>query len=253
LVCETYFKGESFIHRLDPRAKLVAAAGFCLVVALSHRVPVLVVGLALGIALALAARLHATGLLKRLVAVNVFVLMIALLLPWTTPGRALFEVGSLAFSAQGLAAAGVIALKSNAIVLAVTALVSTVEITSLGHALVHLKVPEKLAHLLLFSVRYIDLLHHEYRRLATAMKVRCFRPGINLHTYRSLGNLVGMLLVRSFDRSHRVVAAMKCRGFRGRFYVLDHFALAGRDVAFAAGALLVTLVLALAEFLWLRN
>jgi len=253
LVCETYFKGESFIHRLDPRAKVIVAAAFSLVVALSHSVPVLGAALMLSAALVLAARLPAAATLKRLAAVNAFVLMIALLLPWTTPGRALFEVGSLAFSEQGLAAAGAIALKSNAIVLAVTALVSTVEITSLGHALVHLKVPEKLAHLLLFSVRYIDVLHHEYRRLATAMKVRCFRPRMNLHTYRSLGNLVGMLLVRSLDRSHRILAAMKCRGFRGRFYMLDHFTLTGRDVVFAGGALLVTLVLAFAEFLWLRN
>ncbi|NIA21645.1 MAG: cobalt ECF transporter T component CbiQ [Anaerolineaceae bacterium] len=249
MVCETYFKGESFMHRLDPRVKLVAAGAFCMVLALSHRAEVLVAGLVLGIGLALVARLPPANLLKRMAAVNAFVLMTALLLPWTTPGRSLLEVGPLAFSVEGLAMAGLIALKSNAIVLAVTALLSTVEITRLGHALVHLKVPEKLAHLLLFSVRYIDLLHHEYRRLATAMKVRSFRPRMNLHTYQSLGNLVGMLLVRSFDRSQRIMAAMKCRGFRGRFYVLDHFSIRRQDIAFAVGSLMIVATLIVMEWL----
>ena len=82
----------------------------------------------------------------------------------------------------------------------------------LGHALGHLHVPRKLAHLLLFTVRYLDVLDREYRRLRAAMKVRSFRPRMSLHTYRAYGYLVGMLLVRSFDRSERMLAAMKCRG-----------------------------------------
>ena len=46
---------------------------------------------------------------------------------------------------------------------------------------------------------------------------------MNGHSYRTFGYLVGMLLVRSFDRSERVLAAMKCRGFRGQYWLLDHF------------------------------
>ena len=61
------------------------------------------------------------------------------------------------------------------------------------------------------------------------MKMRGFRPRMNWHTYRTYGYLVGMLLVRSLERSERIVAAMKCRGFRGRFYLLDHFAFSSAD------------------------
>ena len=52
-----------------------------------------------------------------------------------------------------------------------------------------------------------------------------------------LPGLVGMLLVKSFDRADRIVAAMKCRGFRGRFYVLHHFAFARRDLLFGVASL----------------
>ena len=68
------------------------------------------------------------------------------------------------------------------------------------------------------------------------MKVRCFQPGLNRHTYRTVGYLVGMLLVRSFDRSERILSAMLCRGFAGRYYVLDHLCLGRADAAFSTAA-----------------
>lgn len=53
-----------------------------------------------------------------------------------------------------------------------------------------------------------------------AMQARGFKPSTNKHTYRSYAWLVGMLLVKSWDRAERVHEAMKCRGFHGRFYTL---------------------------------
>ena len=120
-----------------------------------------------------------------------------------------------------------------------TFFMATMDAVKLGHALSRLHVPDKLTHLFLFTVRYIDVLEHEYRRLLTAMKMRCFHPRMNLHTYRSLAYLVAMLMVKSFDRSHRILAAMKCRGFQGKFYVLEDFALSRADLMFSASALLV--------------
>ena len=176
-------------------------------------------------------------------------LLLWLILPFTTYEPALFHIGPLSVMKAGVELAAAITLKANAIVLALTVFLGTLEVTTLGHALVHLRVPEKLAHLFLFTVRYIDMLHHEYHRLRAAMKVRCFRPRMNRHTYRTYGYLVGMLLVKSLDRSDRIVAAMKCRGFRGRFYVLDHFKFRGRDALFGALALATLAVLAWVEWM----
>ena len=77
---------------------------------------------------------------------------------------------------------------------------------------------------------------------------RGFRPRLDRHTYRSLGYLVGMLLVRSFDRAERILAAMKCRGFQGHFFILDHFAFGRRDAAFCVAA--TVLVFALLAMEW---
>jgi len=243
VVCETFCKGDSIVHRLDPRGRVVVALLFSLVVAVATSLPVLGVGAALAVAGAFAARLPLLPTVKRMLTVNAFMLLLWLVLPWSSGGEALFHIGGAAFGARGALIAARTTLKANAIVLGLTVLLGTVEVARLGHALHHLRVPAKLIHLLLFTVRYIDVVHHEYARLRTAMRVRCFQPRMSRHTYRSLGYLVGMLLVHSFERSERILAAMKCRGFRGRFYVLDHFAFARRDGLFglAAGAALTSL------------
>jgi cobalt/nickel transport system permease protein len=243
MVCATFSQGNSVIHRLDPRARVLAAAAFALVVALTARLEALRAGVAVALALALLARLPAGPLLRRLAGLNAFMLLLWLLLPLTTPGTSAWQIAGLSFSREGLLMAAAITLKANAIVLALTALLATLELTVLGHALWHLRVPEKLIHLFLFTVRYIDVLHHEYHRQREAMRVRCFRPRMNRHTYRTVGYMVGMLLVRSLDRSERIVAAMKCRGFRGHFYVLHHFSFARRDAAFALVSLLALFAL----------
>jgi len=246
--CETFCQGDSVIHRLDPRVRVVAALAFSVLVAVGSRFPVILAALALVIAAAVIARLPLAPTLKRLATLNVFMALVVVVLPFSMPGRNLFSIGQFAFTMEGLLRAAAIALKANTILLALTVLVSTIELPRLGHALSHLHVPQKLTLLFLFTVRYIDVLHHEYRRLADAMKVRCFRAHLNLHTLRSLGYLVGMLLVNSLDRSERVAGAMKCRGFRGKFWILHHFSMARRDVVFAAGTLAVLLLLAFGEW-----
>lgn len=238
------FHGDTCIHRLDPRTRLLACAALSVLIAVAQRPAAPGVGLGIAAVLAALARLPLVPTLKRLAAVNVFMALLILTLPFSIPGAALFVIGPAAFSREGLGRALEITLKGNAIVLYITALLTTVELARLGHALSRLRVPHKLTQLFLFMVRYSHVLQREHARLASAMRVRCFRPRMSFHTFRSLGYLVGMLLVRSLDRSQRILAAMKCRGFGGRYYVLEDLALGRLDVVFGAAcmALLAALV-----------
>lgn len=228
-----HFHGHTVIHRLDPRLRVIAAFAFSLVVAVCQQPLTALLGLAASVAALAAARLPWHAISGRVKELNIFMALIVAITPFSTPGEPIFQLWWLSYTWQGLVFAGVIALKGNAIVLMLTALLSTMEAVTLGHALDHLKVPTKLIHLLLFTVRYVDVLHHEYIRLRQAMKARCFKAGMNNHTYRSLGHLVAVLLIRSFDRSERILNAMKCRGFKGQFWLLEHFHASGRDTAFA--------------------
>jgi cobalt/nickel transport system permease protein len=244
----THGHRSGYFGTIDPRARLVAAVAFSVLVVMTSRMAPLglalsaaAVGVALsGCPLALVA--------KRLLPLNLLMALLVVVLPLTTPGSIVWQLGPMHFSQEGLRLAVTIAVKGNAVLMAIIVLLGTMDATTLGHALHHLHVPEKLAHLLLFTVRYLDVLHREYLRLRAAMKVRGFRPRMDRHTCRSFGSLVGMLLVRSFDRADRIAAAMKCRGFRGRFYLLDHFAFARRDGVFCAVCLALLLALSWMEW-----
>lgn len=133
--------------------------------------------------------------------------------------------------------AALITLKSNAILCAFAGLVAGLPSASVGRGLRTLRVPASLCQLLLFALRYTHLIADEYGRLASAMRIRAFRPRCNLHTYRSYAYLVGMLLVRSWERAERVYNAMLCRGFDGRFHSLKDRPLGLRDLAAGVGCL----------------
>ncbi len=223
----------SYIGRIDPRARLVAAVALSVMLAAALDLAVLGLGLAVAILALVPSGLPLRVVLRRLLPLNVLILLMGMVLLMTADGPLL---------------AATIALKGNAIVLTLLVLLGSLEATTLGHTLSHLRVPDKLTQLLLFTVRYLDVLHREYLRLRAAMKIRGFRPRMDRHTYRAYGYLVGMLLVRSFDRAERIVAAMKCRGFRGRFYLLDHFHFSRRDVPFCIAS--IALISAMAVLEW---
>jgi cobalt/nickel transport system permease protein len=227
---EVFIGGNSVIHGLDPRAKIVAAFTFSIVVAVCDRFAALAFAVGVSVALILMARLPLKEVLRRLIIVNGLILFLWLFLPFTFQGTPLFTAGPLTATREGIAYAAVITLKSNAIIMALMALVATVPIFSIGRAMRHLQVPSTMAYLFLFTYRYIHVIYTEYQRLTTAIKIRGFRPATNMHTYRTYAYLVGMILVKSHDRSQRVRAAMLCRGFQGRFYDLSEFAFRSADL-----------------------
>ncbi len=237
----------SGMGRLDPRARVVAALVFALVIVSLQDIGPLCIGLCLAFGMLAATRLPVGKTLKRMVMMDTFIIFMIALLPFTIPGETAFTVLGVPASWEGIDKAIRIGLKANAVVLALMALVGSMDPTTLGHALSRLRLPVNLVHLLLFTVRYIDVIHHEYAHLRIAMKCRGFRPGTNRHTYQSFGYLVGMMLVRSLDRSERILAAMKCRGFTGRLVLLDDMTMRARDYVFMAGLVLVLAGLCILE------
>jgi len=123
-----------------------------------------------------------------------------------------------------------ISIKSNAMMLMLIALAASTPIFFMGHAMHQLKIPKNIVHLFFFTYRYIHAIYREYLRLKNSIKIRGFIPKTNLHTYKTFAYMVGMLLVRSFDRAHRVHNAMLCRGFKGDLYSLKKFSFKTNDI-----------------------
>lgn len=247
---ETAFEqGASFVHRLDPRVRLLAAAAFSIVVALATRFQVLLPAGFGALLLAALAGLPSGAMVRRIMVVNGLILLLWFFLPFTVSGRTWFHMGPLAVTREGILYATRITLKSNAIVLILIVLVSTMPVYTLGRAMRSLRVPRKLVQLLFFTYRYVHVILREYQRLSTAARIRGFQPRTNLHTYRTYALLLGMLLVKSYERAERVRAAMLCRGFQGRFYDLADLEIRTGDIVMAGFLGLGIATLALLEWL----
>ncbi len=208
---------QSSLLMIDPRARIITTLLFALAVVSSDQVIVLLCAFLLSVIATFFAKLTLLKTLKRLVVMDAFMLYLLIILPFTVEGDQLFSVFGLQGSWQGLEQAIIIALKANSVVLMLFSLVSNLSASALGSALQAMKISNKLIQLLLFTMRYLSVISEELQRLRRSMRARSFVMGFNLHSWQSIGNLIGMMLVRSMQRSERILKAMKCRGYNGQF------------------------------------
>lgn len=212
----------AWLEGLDARGRLIGCLLFAVTCVSVHSLIALWMACTASVVLLVFARLPRAAVLKRVLPFEVFILILVLFIPFSVAGEPIGKLlGVLDYSEQGLLRAQQVFLRANAILLCSLTLLATVLPETIGHAMARLGFPQKLVHLFLMTVRYVSVLAQEYQRLRTAMRARAFTPASNLHTWRSYGWLMGMMLVRSLERSDRVLQAMKCRGYDGRFPVID--------------------------------
>lgn len=245
MIDEPLSRGQSLLHRLAPRWKLVAAA--CLTVGMAplQTTHAAWAALGLGVLLLLVARLPLRLVRVRLGAANGLFLLLILSLSLTYPGErwATWQ----AIRVDGLLLGLQIAIKGNAMLCVMLALVCTSSVAALAQGLRALGAPQKLVLLLAFSYRQLFVTAAEFERRRLACRARCFTPRMSMHTYRTMAHLLGQSLLGSLDRAQRIQDAMAMRGFTGTFHTLDSHVRTQRGegalvaIALVAGASLVAL------------
>lgn len=243
--------GNSLFHRWDVRFKLVALLGFILLL-VSTRSPwsgLIAIVIALGAVLL--SRLPLLRVGQRILAISGFLSLFLLLLPLTAvsrPGDTLLVFGQfdwLSFNLRGLQLALAIVGKACAVALLMEPLLATAALPRTIEGLTRLGVPEKVGQMILLSHRYIFVFIEEARRMSVGMQVRGFQRRADLATLQVMGNFLGMLFVRSFERTERVHAAMQARGYQERFPAPSYFRVTAGDWIHAAVWLLLGVALLL--------
>lgn len=229
---EPFSTGSSPVHRLDPRVRLAATAAGSVCLALLTRPEAAALSLVLCGLLLACSRPPVGPLLRRWAALNGFMLFLWLTVPLTMNGEVLATWGPVRITLPGVKLAALTTLKANAVLFLFLALAAGMPSPTMGRALERLHCPAKLVFLFLFTYRHLHVIAAEYARLAAAARLRGFVPGVNLHSYRTIGFLLGMVLVRSYDRSMRVHEAMRLRCFAGQFHGVARFEAAPRDAVF---------------------
>ncbi len=244
-----FAEGHSWMHGVDPRLRVIGAVVFAAVVAVSYEFAVLFAALILSLSMALSARLAFREVVHRLLAPLIFLLLLWAVLPWSYEGDALTTLGPVVITRPGVTLCAQISVKTVSLMVAFMALLATMTVDTLGHAMNRLRLPDKMVYMLLITYRYLFVIEQEYQRLVRAMKIRNFHPKTNLHSYRTYAYLVGMLFVRASERARRVHGAMICRGFNGRFVSLRGYPPRLRNPVFCLFAVLSLVMLVALEWL----
>ena len=250
MIEEKFAYGSSFIHKLDPKIRILALIILSFATALCDNLYLAVIYFVISIVLIAMAGLNRLDVLKRLKPVFWFLLMIWIILPLTFDGDIMYRFYWLKITYQGLILCCKITIKSITIMLIFTALIATMTIASLGSGLHKIHVPDKMVFLILMSYRYISVIEEEYKRLLRAAKFRGFKPGTNVHSYKTFAYIAGMLFVRASLRAQRVHQAMLCRGFNQKFHTLDDYPPNRLNSIFLMGVSGASLSLVLLEIIW---
>ncbi|GAB6097332.1 cobalt ECF transporter T component CbiQ [Desulfatiferula olefinivorans] len=220
--------------RFDPRLKVMLLIWMSVLIAVAKSPCCLGAGAVLAGIAACFSGLTAREVLTGLLPVNGMVVFLWLVVPFSLPGEVLWTLGPFSASSEGIRLALLITAKANILMLSFIVYTASTPLVVTGQALSRLGLSGKLTRLLLFTYRYIAVIHDEYRRMKTAMIIRGFVPKTSLHTYRTYACLLGMVLVKSAARAERVHQAMLCRGFDGRFHSLSEFSFHRRDAVLLA-------------------
>jgi len=230
----------SLLHRWDVRCKIVTILAYSFMVAALQHIGSALVAIAISCLVLVVSRASLSRVTMRLLAIAGFVSMFIVVMPFTVPARdgdTVFVINQMTWlgvNLRGLLLAATIAAKAVAITLLMEPLLSTAPLPVTLQGLSRLGAPEIIGQMVLLSYRYLHVFRHEARRMSAGMQVRGFRKRTDIATLRAVANFLGMLFVRSFERTERVFDAMRARGYKGKMPEQLELKLHGADLL-AAG------------------
>jgi cobalt/nickel transport system permease protein len=231
VVLERWSRGNSAVHRIDPRAKIVGLLVFLIVVATAHRnLPALTSGLSV---------LLLVTFFRARVPVIAAVLRAGVVLPFT----AVFAV--ISWWAGEPARALAILLKSYLSTLAVMAVVSTTPLPALMRGMEQTGCPRFLLTVAQFLYRYLFVISEEAQHMSKAAASRGAgtRGWVGGRSrFRAAAGALAVLFARSYGRAEDIHRAMLARGFQGSFRTLDALRFTVVDGLFVSLACLVPIL-----------
>jgi cobalt/nickel transport system permease protein len=138
-------------------------------------------------------------------------------------GQILWQSGWLQITTNGLVILGSVSIKAFLSLLLLNILTLNTSVPLLLQALVTLKMPPLLVSIFASMYRYIGVLTNEFSAMHRAATARNFAPQ-NLYNFQRddrpwqrqvLGNMLGVLFIRTYDRGDRIYQAMLARGYQG--------------------------------------
>jgi len=97
-------------------------------------------------------------------------------------------------------------------------------------ALNELRFPKKFVSSVYFTLKMIQTLNDEFKKIKTTLKARGFNASSSMFTYETYGNLFGHIFVKSIKKANAMQDSFRLRGFHGRIYLINNSKLSYYDV-----------------------
>ncbi len=220
-----YFPGNSVIHRLDARFKLIITMLFVAMLFTADTFPSLAVGVAFMIMSYVLTKLSPALLFKSLKPVIPLLLVTALLNMFFFEGEELVKIGFLSITDKGIKYSVFMVVRVAALIAGSSVLTYTTSPIELTGAIEKLLSPLKifkfpvheLAMMMTIALRFIPTFIEETEKIISAQKARGadFETGSIRKRAGAVVPVLVPLFISAFRRAEELALAMECRCYRG--------------------------------------
>lgn len=222
-----YFPGNSIIHRLDPRVKIILTIAYIIALFICKgAIPYCIAG-ALLISVILITKISVRLIFKSLRPIMILLAFTAVLnVFYTKSGDVLLQLGAVSVTTGGIATAlymtvRIILLVTGTFVM-LTYTTSPIMLTDGLEALLSplkkIRFPvHELSMMMSIALRFIPTLIEETDKIMSAQKSRgaSFETGSLISRARALVPVLVPLFINAFKRAEDLALAMECRCYRG--------------------------------------
>ncbi|MDT2759964.1 energy-coupling factor transporter transmembrane component T family protein [Enterococcus xiangfangensis] len=226
LIFGRFIPGDSLIHRLDPRAKLVASFYFIGIIFLANNWQSYLFLAVFTMVAVLLSKINLTFFLKGVrPLIWLIIFTVALQVLFTQGGTLYWSWGVFSLSSYGIQNGLFIFCRFVLIIFMSTLLTLTTPPLSMSDAIESLLNPLKKLHLpvheialmLSIALRFVPTLMDETEKIMNAQRARGvdFSDGNLIQKVKAIVPLLIPLFVSSFNRAEDLATAMEARGYRG--------------------------------------
>ena len=220
-----YYQTDSFVHRLDPRVKLVATLIYIIsLFTVDNFIGYLIAFLYLAVVIKLS-NVPLKFIFRGMKSIFFLLLITVVFNLFLTPGETLIAMGKVTITREGLRIAIMMAVRliflitgSTIMTLTTTPNTLTDGLESLMKPLKTFKVPvHEIAMMMSIALRFIPILLEETDKIMKAQKARCadFESGSLMKRAKALIPLLIPLFISAFRRANDLAMAMEARCYRG--------------------------------------
>ena len=220
-----YFPGDTIIHKLDPRIKILATVAFITSLFLINKFYPYLLVLVIVFSMVKLSNVPIKFVLKGLKPLLFIILITFFINVFMTKGVVLFQIGPLSVTKEGLFQAIFMALRLIFLIIGTSLLTLTTSPISLTDGIEKILSPLKpiglpaheLAMMMTIALRFIPTLLEETDKIMKAQMARGadFESGNVLRRAKNLVPLLVPLFVNAFRRADELAMAMEARCYRG--------------------------------------